>query len=254
MTQEVKNGRAVITVHLDPERDAEPFSDPPTVTALHGLPGSAPAVDKLDFHWTSADTLEAEITLRGGETLLSTVEASGAGRLTLSPVCLPYAPEFKPVEADEGLPALDRIARATNGKERTNLAGLWKDMPDQARMAETSPWLLTLAVLLFLLEVIERRTGLVSLGRTGLSNLRLPMIKRESIASREAAPARAPRFRFALKRKAAPNEESALSQPRKEETPSKRPEATPTLETEEVGVVDALRRARSRAGKRTKQR
>jgi hypothetical protein len=46
--------------------------------------------------------------------------------------------------------------------ERLNLADIWKGIPRQPRFISAAPYLLLAAVVLFLLEVIERRTGLFS--------------------------------------------------------------------------------------------
>jgi hypothetical protein len=248
VTQEVNKGVATITMHLDPERESEPFAELPRVTTLHGTAGSGPEVDKREFRWTSADTLAVEVPLRGGETSLSTLEVIGAGRLTLSPVCLPYSPEFRPAEPDEGLLALDRLARATGGKERANLAGLWRDMPVQSRLFEMSPWLLSLTLLLFLLEVLERRTGLLSL-RGGVVS-----------RARESAGALARQFPArlvpGLKPGAHLRERSGARKVSKatevKAAPQKSVEQAAPPETDR-GVMDALSRARSRASKRTRQ-
>jgi len=162
LTQQVKNGLAVVQLQLDPERDADPFSELPAITVLKGVSGSAPQTEKAVLHWISADTLQAEIPLRGNETCLATVDASGVGRVTLSPVCLPYSPEFRPTEADAGLLALDHLAKATAGRERASLSTVWKDLPPRAQMIEMAPWLLSIALILLLAEVLERRTGLLS--------------------------------------------------------------------------------------------
>ena len=42
------------------------------------------------------------------------------------------------------------------------MADVWKDIPRQPRFISAAPYLLLAAVIVFLLEVIERRTGLVS--------------------------------------------------------------------------------------------
>ncbi|HLG15306.1 MAG TPA: VWA domain-containing protein [Blastocatellia bacterium] len=244
VTQEVRNGISVVRLHLDPEREAEPFADTPTVTTLRGVPGLTPEVEKRELRWTSADTLEVEVPLRGGETSLSTIEVAGAGRLTLSPACLPYSPEFKPVEADEGPMNLERLARATEGKERTSLGAVWKDLPVRARFVELSPWLLALAILVFLLEVVERRTGLLSPGRA------LP--KREREPTRQFAPAPGRSARLSWIKGVALSWKS--QSPRSEDSPAQPAETTVQAKAaEQAGVVDALRRARSRASRRTKQ-
>lgn len=260
VTQEVKNGIASITLHLDPERQSEPFADLPSVTTLHGMPGRAPEVEKRNFHWASADTLEADVPLGGGEASLSTVETAGAGRLTLSPVCLPYSPEFKPAEADEGLASLERLARSTDGKERTSLTGVWRDMPEQARLFEMSPWLLSLALVVFLLEIVERRTGLLGLRGIGIT-------RGGEYAEKAVRPALG-RLGYAVSRWVRLSEKRAgahrgIKQPETTEAADDRLEGQPWQPRElaepcgpaaQSGVVDAMRRARSRASRRTSKR
>jgi Mg-chelatase subunit ChlD len=178
VTQEVRNGVNLIQLHLDPESSAHdaPSHDQrkgmplirelPAVTTLSGSPGARPKVDKSIMRWTSPETLAVEIPIKGSDTSLSTVEVTGTGRITLAPVRLPYSSEFAPVEEDAGLFVLERLARATGGTERVELAGVWKDLRSQPRLVELSPWLLGFATLLLLLEVLERRTGLFSIRRS----------------------------------------------------------------------------------------
>lgn len=163
VTQEVRNGLSRIQLHLDPERDANAtLTALPQVTTLRGVVGGKPSSVKTELRWTTADTLEAEIPLRGAETALSSIEVPGAGRVTLAPVTLPYSPEFKPVSAEEGETALARLAQVTGGRARAELASVWRDLPRRPRLIELRPWLLLTAVLLLLVEVLERHTGLVT--------------------------------------------------------------------------------------------
>ena len=175
LTQEVKNGASVIRMHLDPETigtdKAPPITQQPTVTTLRAAGNQPPKQEQTTLQWTAADTLEATIPLTGAETALSAVEVPGFGRVALAPVTLPYSPEFKPVAADFGATALAKLAQATNGRERLQLADVWRDLPRRPRLIELAPYLLSLAVLLLLLEVLERQTGLV---RVAFSGLRWP--------------------------------------------------------------------------------
>ena len=240
LTQEVNNGIARVQLHLDPDRDSDPFTDLPKLTTLHGAAGSAPAVEKSSLRWTSADTLEAEVPVRGNETSLSTVEVPDAGRLTLSPVCLPYSPEFWPAEPQEGLVALDRLAQATNGQERADLGSIWKDLPRRSRSFELLPWLLVLALIALMLEILERRTGLVS---ARLSPLAVKLARPDRIGADPS-----------LVRPVSPDRPVPL--------PSARPVATTvspaspetSQEKSSPEVVSALRSARERARKRTDRR
>ena len=170
VTQEVRNGMNLIQLHLDPEskatKDMPLIRELPAVTTLSGAPGARPKVDKSIMRWTSPETLGVEIPIKGSDTSLSTVEITGTGKITLAPVRLPYSSEFAPVEEDAGLLVLERLARATGGMERVELAGVWKDLSSKPRLVELSPWLLGFATLLLLLEVLERRTGLLAIRRS----------------------------------------------------------------------------------------
>jgi len=250
LTQDVKNGVARIELHLDPERDESgvttlSLNELPKVTTLRGAAGSRPSIEKAEMRWASADTLEIEIPLRGNETALSTVEAPGAGRVTLAPMALPYSPEFKPVSGEEGQAALARLAQATGGKERVELSGVWKDLPRLPRLVELGPWLLTLTVVLLLIEVLERHTGLVS------ARL-LPELKRGRERIREVRPVK---LRWPRKKKQIEIAEPAPSQPGADR--QAQPEAPETKRVEPAvapaAILDALRQARQQAKERTKR-
>jgi Mg-chelatase subunit ChlD len=163
LTQEVRKGVNVIRLHLDPDRKAEPFSTRPRVTTLREQgAGEAPGVDETALNWVGPDTLEIAVPLSGRETALSAVEVAGHGTVALPPVRLPYSPEFEPTPAGRGLSALEGLGRATGGMERVELAGIWEDLPPRARWLSLAPYLLGLAAVLLLVEVFERRTGLLT--------------------------------------------------------------------------------------------
>ena len=162
--------------------------------------------------------------------------------MTLSPVCLPYSPEFKPVEPDTGVLALENLAKATGGHDRANLASVWKDLPRQPRMLDMTTWLLAMALSLLLLEVLERRTGLLSL--RGFERLRVRKMTDEvdPVADRD-------------KRKKRWVPARPISTAVKIADLTKRPaEPVATAEKAEPGLDDALLRARRRARARTKPR
>jgi len=246
VTEELKNGAAVVQLHLDPEREADPFSELPALSILKGIAGSKPRSEKMVLRWTSADTLEAEIPLRGSETALATLDVAGSGTVTLSPVCLPYSPEFKPVEADTGLTALERLAKATGGNERSSLASVWKELPRQPRMLDLAPWLLGAALLLLLCEVLERRTGLLS--ARVIQKLKVRRITEQRV--RVAA--------IAGKGKVLSNGRLRLSTPAEEQDtePSKPAKArrVQVQQSDVPGITEALLQARRKASSRTKRR
>jgi hypothetical protein len=235
LTQEVKNGVSRIRLHLDPERDeqASSFNELPTVTTLRGAAGSRPTSETGEMRWASADLLEFELPLEGNETALSAVEVPGAGRVTLAPVALPYSPEFKPASGEEGASALERLAQATAGKERIELSGVWKDLPRQMRLVELAPWLLMLATLLLLIEVLERHTGL-------LSARLLPVLRRERTGESKPVAAKQPR-------------PAKSSEPAPPQSPGETTAPDVAKEPEPAAIMDALRQARRQAKERTKR-
>ncbi len=164
LTQRVNRGVAEVRLHLDPGRKAEPFAELPRVNVLRGQGAGQLRAEKGRMHWLDADTLAADVALAGEETVLAAVEVPGYGPASLPPVCLPYSPEFRPGEGGSGVATLERLARATGGRERVELPSLWREMPKAPRLVEAGPWLLLAAVVLLLLEVFERRTGLLTRG------------------------------------------------------------------------------------------
>jgi hypothetical protein len=161
LTQEVKDGVNVVQLHLDPERKGESFTSLPGAVTLRSLQGEAPRTARANLRWTGADTLAIEVPLGGTETTLTTVEVPGYGPVALPPVCVPYSPEFKPDHNERGVQTLEKLSRSTGGKERLELATIWQDMPRQPRMMPMTRWLLAVVMALLLLEVLERRTGLL---------------------------------------------------------------------------------------------
>ena len=153
--QEVRDGVDFVQLHLDPNRKADPFSSLPRVKVLHGLPGAPPAKATVPLAWKNADLLEAAIPIAGRETVLDTVEISGQQPVTLTPVCLPYSPEFAPDQPGRGAAALAQIATTTGGKDRVEIPKMWGELPVKSRYVELAPWLLAAAAFLFLLKFLN---------------------------------------------------------------------------------------------------
>jgi hypothetical protein len=162
VTQEVKNGINVISLHLDPNRTSDPFTGLPDVSSLYAVPGQSPRNEKKSVAWVGPDTLQIELPLRGIETSLSTVNIPGQNPIALAPVCLPYSPEFRPTDNRRGQVALERLASTTGGEERLELPSIWNQLPRKPRLVPLAPWLILISVCLLVLEVFERRTALLS--------------------------------------------------------------------------------------------
>lgn len=189
---------------------------------------------------------------------MPTINAPGLGQSTLTPMCLPYSPEYRPPAISEGARALERLASATGGVERLNLANVWKDIPRQPRFISTAPYLLLAVVLLFLLEVIERRTGLFSSFRFHPRLLRLlPIWASRSRRSRPAAAgspaARKPTVQpasFPAGKLSEPSPANAA----KPETPAQMPKKEAKEPTTDTSMLDALAHAQERTRKRTERK
>jgi uncharacterized membrane protein len=256
LTEEVRDGVCFVQLHLDPERKADPFSALPHVKILRGVAGLPPTKQTLALDWKNADLLEATIPMNGRETVLSTVEIPGEQAVTLAPVCLPYSPEFAPEQPGRGAAALTQIAATSGGKERIEIAETWSELQLKARYIEIVPWLLVAAVILFLLEVFERRTGWVS----RLFKRQQPAVAVAADGEAEAAPARREAEsafkRLVRKRK---QKEAVRTSPAsmvaRKETKAEAPKvpAAPAQPASNDSSIEALRKARERADKRTKR-
>ena len=237
LTQKVRDGISVVELHLDPEREGEVFKELPTVTVLRGIVGETPTVNKTKLSWTSADTLAVDIPIHGSETVLTTVEVPGGGNVSLSPVCLPYSPEFKPALVDTGLETMERLAKATNGKTRINLGDIWDDLPRRPRLISLAPWLLLAALILLLLETLDRRTALLSMrrGRQLVEAVSQRIPRKERRKERE------------VKSSPSPVQETVSPEP------TEQPQASGTTKAGPApAMADALKKARQRASGRTR--
>ena len=228
LTQEVKDGLHRVRLHLDPEREGDPFTEAPRVTLLRSRIGQAPAIEKTTLTWTGADSLDREIALQGRETILATVTVPGREPVALPPVCLPYSPEFQPPTPGRGSATLEQLARSTGGMERLELPGMWKELPRHTRLVSLVPWLLLAAVILLLLEVFERRSGLISRPRrVGVEKAAIPREKTSWAFFR-----RQPKLTLPAKKPEPP--------------PARRDEVRETVRSD-TAMVDALRQARERS-------
>ncbi|MGA1871515.1 MAG: hypothetical protein ACMUJM_23560 [bacterium] len=89
------------------------------------------------------------------------IDIAANKRHPLTPVCLPYSPEFEPALKNQGGALLDELFQITQGENRFDLAGIWKALPKSPRLREMAPWLFIAAVIIFFLEILQRRTGIL---------------------------------------------------------------------------------------------
>lgn len=237
VTQRVREGVNVVQLHLDPDRKGDAFTGLPRVTTLRSRPGRSPRIDRRELSWAGPDTLALEVPLGGDESSLTTVEVPGQGVVALPPVCLPYSPEFRPALADRGLVTLEGLAHTTGGGERLDLAEIWGELPREARVLPLARWLLLAAVGLWLVEVLERRTSLLSHVSRRL---------RRERGAEEAEPADEAAARPAwVQAKAKAGAIAVPELPPLPEQAAPMPEVMPTSR-ERGDVIEAMRRARER--------
>ncbi len=170
LTQEVREGVCFVQLHLDPDRQGELFTEPPRLNLLRESPGKPLQKDDTVMNWKTADVLESSIPLEGEETIRTSVNIATNISQSLPPVCLPYSPEFAPDKPDRGRNALASISKTSGGRERINLADIWSAIPRQPRFVPLSLWLVLTGLLLFLLEVFQRRTGFFEFRKRTPSN------------------------------------------------------------------------------------
>jgi Mg-chelatase subunit ChlD len=241
LTQDLRGSVCRVQLHLDSERSAAPFRSPPKLTVLRQQQGDKPQVEPWPLSWTSADVLSVDVPLGGDQTLLTSLEVPGVGRTTLPPVCLPYSAEYAPRDGAEGERTLQQLARATGGTERIDLASTWGAIPQKPRLVPLAPWLLLAATVVFLFEVLQRRTGLLSI-RWRMPAIRIRRPRRTTAISEPAvAASRDSRVSDVQPASKGPS-------PASQETSAPKPEPVAPKEN----VADALAQARERARHRTR--
>ncbi len=190
LTQNVVNGVCQIRLYMpeDSGKNADvSWSDAflnhkPSVSIVRSVPGSGIIQEDAPVEMKRLDgsTLGVDVPIQGEERILASVSfdpsALSAGAkdektndvpnrtVTLSPACRMYSPEYNfsgGEDARNGESTLRRLAALTGGKERIDMATFWKDIPPTQQLTPIFPFLLAGAILFFLLETLERRTGFI---------------------------------------------------------------------------------------------
>ena len=171
LSQEIVDGSLRIRLDLDPEREEASLEAKPNITILRQTANQPLESETIPMRWLEPEMLGVTVPLTGSETILATVSFGTPSddpsqpapiSLSLPPVCLPYSPEFRPVEPGKGRELLTALAESTGGTERIEVAGIWNDIPKTPTFHDLAHCFLYLAVGLFTLEVFERRTGWMS--------------------------------------------------------------------------------------------
>ena len=219
----------VLRVTLDLPPGAPMPGALPTAVLLSGDGRSG--VEK-PLHWEDEDRLVAEYPLTGSGTWHPVVKWAGRV-LRAPPVTLPYAPEFEPGSAKEGLKLLRALAAVGGGQERLSMTGLFQEAPESEGRVALAPWLVAFALALLLSEVAVRR--FLSAPRVRAARAR-PV--KETVTSR---PATAPRTEAV---KASGGGKTADPTEAPQDKPPEPPKPPP-------GMDSALEAARARARRRT---
>jgi hypothetical protein len=199
----------------------------PTLVLLPGDGRGTPV--EVPMRWEDEDRVAAEYTLPGSGTWHPVVKL-GTRVLRAPPVALPYAPEFEPGNAQEGLEVLRGVAAVGGGVERLSMAGLFEDAPESEGRVALAPWLVGLAVAALLAEVAVRRF------------LSAPRPRRTVVSSPATVAV------------AAPGPSPARNAPEASRTPEAPAETKPSeAPVKEAGVDSALKAARERARGRLKR-
>ena len=233
ITQQLTDGVHRIELHLNPDRERDPFPAPPVVNSVVTRGFGAPETRRDVFTWVSPDRLEVNLPLEGDSVQLCTVVWDGRRPESLAPAAALYSPEFRPDGDAVSGADIAELADSTGGRELLLPDGLWDELPSRLRRFNLTPWIALAAVLLLLLEVAERRLGLLSrLFRRRAATVSAVAVEGKAALSREK------------RRKRAAGTEKAKNA----EFPPDEPPVPPTAEPEEPGdsLGDALRRARRR--------
>ncbi|WP_176013568.1 VWA domain-containing protein [Victivallis sp. Marseille-Q1083] len=159
LTQRTEGGVQHIRLLLDPERHSDSFRKLPEVVVMRGDGERPVSSSRLTMQWLDPDTLAVDVPLSGRETTLATVLIENVPPQTLPPVILPYSPEYRPLDKADFKASLESLCRLTGGIERLDLDRIWDDLPSRGRVRSWRSWLLAAAILVLLLEVLERRLG-----------------------------------------------------------------------------------------------
>ena len=206
------------------------------VKVMRSRQGKGTTVDEIRLSWKAADVQSAVIPVSGSETVLPVVVLPDGGTRPLPPYRLPYSAEFRP-DNGEGAELLAKIASITGGSRVADVASAWDRMGYGKSRVEWAPWLFVAAAFLFLLVVVERRTGWLAGALAG---------RHMKMAAEEVSPSGRDRAR---KGKASRRHMSSAAPAT---APGATPEPEPPPPVAETGEGSSIfAKAKQRAGSRT---
>lgn len=249
LTQRVERGRVKIQLHLDPEKTKGKLRSLPKVYTVKGKDGLEPTTQVTNMRWLSPHLLQADVPLNGPETSISTVKIAGHKPVTLAPKTLMYSPEFRPASEESGPQTLASLAKVSLGKERLDVTGMWAELPKKAQWFDIRPWLFSLAIFFFLVEILERRSGYLTTLLRRIRGNRLVQTASEDAPQEQALkPSNGPR----RKARQAPIEVGPPSQTAAVAAKStESAQKDPATDKGKEGMASAFRKAAKRAQDRT---
>lgn len=244
ITQEIRNGAHYAALELDPARTSEPFRNPPVLNAVFCDESGATETRSFPLAWDGPDRLVAEVPLPGGSIVLGSIQWDNARPHALVPVELPYSPEFLPNQVSGR--ELTELLRASGGRERIAVEEIWDDLPKRLRAVPLTPFFCLAAILLFLLEIAERRFLLI--GRFFPAKQKKPA-DRQDKAETASDPGAVPGIRIPRKRRkaartapASASQGNGASQAAARGSETEQPPEPPPADS----ISAALKRARKR--------
>ena len=155
VTQKMRDGEFRAEIHLDPDREREPFARTPRLSALILTPDGKVERQSREFLRESPDRLSAVLPVPPGGIITCAVEREDAPPLPLAPAVRSISPEFSG-SAPKDITAL---VRSTGGRIRGDFADIWDDMPRRREETPCGKFLLAAAMALILLQTALRRFG-----------------------------------------------------------------------------------------------
>jgi hypothetical protein len=190
-----EGGQGIVRLELDPDRKRGGSDDIRTAAAAIAMPADSAIgpSQKLNLSWTGENSMEARFPIQKAGIYLGAVDLGQGRFLPLSPLTLPYSPEFEPrQDPEEGRKTLAEMARISGGVERTAWDGVFN--ASLLRQREVRDLVIPLALMLLLLHVMEiagRRLYFFAAANTWLGSLRMPKLRlpaRRRVAKPVATP------------------------------------------------------------------
>jgi hypothetical protein len=164
------DGGLEISAYADADDKSVLAGEGLAVKVMRSRQGKGTTVDEIRLSWKATDVQSAVIPVSGSETVLPVVVLPDGGTRPLPPYRLPYSAEFR-ADNGEGGELLAKIASLTGGARVADVASAWDRMGYGKSRVEWAPWLYVAAAFLFLLVVVERRTGWIAGALAGRSQL-----------------------------------------------------------------------------------